>query len=96
LLLGTRDLGEVPLVIWCATSRRARRARTEQPSANVPGKVATATQFAAVLVVLWSPAHGRMAVYLAAVAGAVAAASYWRRALAMETDAGTGPDAAPQ
>jgi cardiolipin synthase len=81
LLLSTRELGEAPLVAWFVLSPSARARRTEHPSANVPGKVATALQFVAVaLAVARAPATGYF-VGVAAIAGAVAAVSYWRRAL---------------
>jgi cardiolipin synthase len=81
VLLGTREIGELPLVVWIATSRAARRMRSEHPSANVPGKLATVFQFAAVsAAILRSPARDAL-VDLTAVAGVLAAASYWARSL---------------
>lgn len=80
-LLGTREIGELPLVAWLATSRAARQLRTEHPSANVPGKLATMLQFAAVTAaILRSPARDAL-VDLTAVAGGLAAVSYWARSL---------------
>ncbi len=81
LLLGARDIGELPLVVWLSASRRARQNRKEQPSANVPGKIATTLQFVAVVTALIAPAQRGVAVVVAALAGAVAAVSYWLRAL---------------
>ncbi len=91
LLLATRDLLELPLVAWIAWSARARRVRAESAAANAPGKLATAFQFACVAsaVFAWKSASGWAVA--AAVAGAVAAALYWRRALSL---AGPGPSIA--
>ncbi len=80
LLLGTRDIGEIPLVIWLALSRRRRRAKEVTPSANPWGKIATAIQFIAIGVALMLPAARLLPIVIAAVAGGLAAASYWRRA----------------
>lgn len=79
-LLGTREIGELPLVLWVALSRRARRARSEQATANAIGKVATALQFVAVSAALFHAPYARGWVVATAVAGAAAAFSYWRRA----------------
>lgn len=81
LLLSMREIGELPLVLWFALSERARRTRAGQPSANVAGKAATVLQFAAVGAALLQAPYAEMAVILAAVGGAFAALSYWRRAL---------------
>lgn len=81
LWLSTRELGELPLVVWFVLNRRARAARADHPSANLPGKLATLLQFVAIG---WSLFDGpRLDLWLGLVAGAgvVAAFSYWRRAL---------------
>jgi CDP-diacylglycerol--glycerol-3-phosphate 3-phosphatidyltransferase/cardiolipin synthase len=80
-LLSTREIGEFPLVVWMAFSQHARRARVETPMANVPGKLATALQFAAITMALFRTRWVEQVVYLTAFAGALAAVSYWRRAL---------------
>ena len=81
VLLGTREIGELPLVAWIATSRAARQVRAKHPSANLPGKLATAFQFAAVTAaILRSPARDPL-VDLTALVGVLAAVSYWARAL---------------
>jgi CDP-diacylglycerol--glycerol-3-phosphate 3-phosphatidyltransferase/cardiolipin synthase len=81
LLLSTREVGELPLVIWLALSHRARQLRAESTSANVPGKLATAFQFAAATAALigWSHVYGM--VIVTAAAGVVAAVVYWVRAV---------------
>jgi CDP-diacylglycerol--glycerol-3-phosphate 3-phosphatidyltransferase/cardiolipin synthase len=80
-LLCTRELGELPLVAWLALSHRARRAHAERASANAAGKVATVLQFASIASVLFAGAHTDAWITATAIAGAIAAASYWRRSL---------------
>jgi cardiolipin synthase len=81
LLLSTRELGELPLVVWLSFSRDARRKRKDHPKANLPGKAATALQFAAVVAALFrSPATPAL-VSVTAAAGVVAAIVYWTREL---------------
>lgn len=81
LLLSTREVGELPLVIWLAVSHRARRLRAESTSANVPGKLATTLQFAAATAALLRWSHVGAMVTVTAVAGVVAAVVYWVRAV---------------
>jgi len=81
VLLSTREIGELPLVLWLALSPRARRARAAAPSANVAGKIATVLQFASVTSALFHAPHTLVWVVATAVVGAVAALVYWRRAL---------------
>jgi cardiolipin synthase (CMP-forming) len=81
LLLSTRELGELPLVVWLALSPRARAARTEQERANVPGKVATVLQFVSVGWALLHQPRLELWIGATAIAGVVAATSYWVRAL---------------
>lgn len=80
-LLGTREIGELPLVAWLTFSRSARRARTEQPAANVPGKLATALQFGTVSAILLGAPYVEVWVGATAVMGTVAAVMYWRKFL---------------
>jgi len=84
LLLSTRELLELPLVVWFAASPSARRARAGKPSANAFGKLATALQFAAVVSTLlrWSVAD--LCIGATAVVGVLAALSYWLRALRLD------------
>ncbi|MEZ4302925.1 MAG: CDP-alcohol phosphatidyltransferase family protein, partial [Polyangiaceae bacterium] len=81
LLLSTRELGELPLVLWLSIDRAARTKRKDHPRANLPGKLATALQFAAVTAALFHLSWTPVLVYTTAVAGAVAAAVYWAREL---------------
>jgi CDP-diacylglycerol--glycerol-3-phosphate 3-phosphatidyltransferase/cardiolipin synthase len=80
-LLSTREIGEIPLVLWLASSPRARRARVEHPAANVVGKMATALQFGSVTAALFESSHLTSWVGVTAVMGAAAAFTYWQRAL---------------
>lgn len=79
ILLGTREIGELPLVAWLALSHHARRARAEQPAANVPGKLATALQFGTVSAALLGAPRVDLWTYATAVMGTIAAILYWRR-----------------
>jgi cardiolipin synthase (CMP-forming) len=81
LLLSTRELLELPLVVWFAMSPKARSARAEKPSANAFGKLATVLQFAAVVATLLGWPIADMSIAATAVVGVLAALSYWVRAL---------------
>lgn len=76
-----REILEVPLALWTAFSRRFYGARLEGASANVPGKLATVVQFAAVLSAIALPAILTATLAAAAVTGAGAGVSYWARQL---------------
>lgn len=80
--LAARDLGELLLLAYCVAAGRTRRSRATAPASNRAGKLATTTQFAAVVVVLARPAWADPVLAVAAVAGTAAAISYWRRELA--------------
>ena len=83
-LLATREVGELPLLVWWIFNRNRRHGRASHPMANVPGKLATVVQFAAVAAaILGSGATGGLVVF-AAVAGGLAAATYWWRELHKE------------
>ncbi len=79
-LLATREIAELPLVLWVALSKRARGTRAENPTANILGKVATVFQFAAVSWALFGGPFIDLWIGATAGAGAVAALGYWRRA----------------
>lgn len=81
LLLSTREIGEAPLVMWYAFSRRMRRARVETPMANWTGKAATTLQFATVALALVGSKLTKPLLYATAAAGVLAAGSYLARAL---------------
>lgn len=81
VLLATRELGELPLVLWWAFSRRERKRRASTPQANTPGKLATTLQFATVACITAGVQHVDWLIGLTASAGAAAAWSYWHREL---------------
>lgn len=83
LLLSTREIGELPLVVWLSLDRAARKRRKDHPQANRPGKLATSLQFAAVTAALFHWTGTPLLVGATAVVGVVAAIAYWRWALAL-------------
>jgi len=80
-LLGSREVGELPLVAWLAVSPAARRRRVED-RANLFGKAATVVQFAAIVATITRSEARAPLLWLTAAIGAAAAVSYWRRTLA--------------
>lgn len=81
LLLSTRELGELPLVVWLSLSRERRKKRKDHPKANAPGKIATALQFATVVAALFHWPWTSALVGVTALSGAIAAVVYWAREL---------------
>lgn len=79
-LLGTREIGELPLVVWLAVSPEARKRKVDD-RANLLGKAATVLQFAAIALAITGSHFKTPLVVATVVVGAAAAASYWRRAL---------------
>ncbi|MCC6554854.1 MAG: CDP-alcohol phosphatidyltransferase family protein [Polyangiaceae bacterium] len=77
----SREILEVPLALWIALAPRFRGTRLEGARANIPGKLATMVQFAAVLCAIALPAALEATLIAAAVAGAAAGISYWARQL---------------
>lgn len=75
VLLGTRDMGELALLLYLRVTGRTVVGR----SANVGGKVATAMQYAALVAVLLRNDARYVIVAAAAFAGVLATISYWRR-----------------
>ncbi|EYF03969.1 CDP-alcohol phosphatidyltransferase family protein [Chondromyces apiculatus] len=77
--LCTREVLQLPLVLWIGLSPRFRGARFAIARANIPGKAATVLQFAAVLAAIaWPPAL-TASLWAAAVAGVGSGVSYWIR-----------------
>lgn len=76
-----REILELPLALWIALSRRFRGRRLSAASANIPGKLATTVQFAAVLTAIALPVALPAMLAAAAIAGAAAGVSYWGRQL---------------
>jgi cardiolipin synthase len=90
LLLSTREVGELPLVLWGALHRTDRKRLRDRASANFSGKFATCLQF---VTTCWaSLALPRIELWLlgTALAGVVAAIGYWRRELRIERAQRTG------
>jgi cardiolipin synthase len=81
LQLATRELGELPLVLWWALHRDRRQARAEDPKANAVGKLCTIFQFVAVVGALTDARWKDLALGAAALMGCLAAWKYWQREL---------------
>lgn len=81
LVLATREIGELPLVLWWMFSHTRRRARVEQPMANLMGKLATTLQFATVASALLETPYTDEILVLTGISGVAAAATYWQREL---------------
>ena len=79
--LATRELGELPLVIWWALHHDRRQARAADPKANVVGKLCTMFQFAAVAGALTGASWKHVALGASALMGVWAAWRYWQREL---------------
>ncbi len=77
LFLATRDLGEIALGfrMWMFDARKPE----PLGRANVPGKIATLLQYAAVIAILLGAKGHVLWTGAAALAGVVASISYWRR-----------------
>lgn len=80
LLLGSREIGELPLVAWLTVSPSARRRKVED-RANVIGKAATVMQFAAIWATIVRSDTRFVLIGCTAAVGALAAVSYWRRSI---------------
>jgi phosphatidylglycerophosphate synthase len=81
LLLATREIGELPLVVWWALHDGQRRARAEDPRANWLGKAATVVQFIAIAAILFHARSRDGWLWISAATGVAAAIGYWRREL---------------
>jgi cardiolipin synthase len=81
VLLSSREIGEIPLVVWLTVNRDARSRRAEHPMANLPGKLATALQFGTATAALLRMPHLGWLIDATAGVGLLAAASYWTREL---------------
>jgi CDP-diacylglycerol--glycerol-3-phosphate 3-phosphatidyltransferase/cardiolipin synthase len=77
-----REILEAPLLLWVLRETRAGKAPVPEVRANVPGKLATVAQFAAVMAALELPEALPAALAAAAATGTVAGVAYWRRELA--------------
>lgn len=79
MMLATRDLGEVPLLIYLAVAHQIEP-RTKRAS-NAAGKLATVLQMATIGAIVLELPHRTAWVLATAGIGAVAAAWYWVREL---------------
>jgi phosphatidylglycerophosphate synthase len=77
LLLGSRDLVELPIALWLAFDSRARRDRSDQLKANVFGKIVTVLQFTTVVAALAASRYVTLLAVSSGLAGVVAGATYW-------------------
>jgi CDP-diacylglycerol--glycerol-3-phosphate 3-phosphatidyltransferase/cardiolipin synthase len=87
VLLSTREIGELPLVVWLSLDRAARQRRKDHPKANGPGKAATTFQFIAVIAALFHWKWTWVLIGVTAVTGVLAAVVYWVRWLRPEAGA---------
>jgi len=79
LLLGVRDVVELPLLVWLLFDTSSLTDRSGHVRANVFGKVVTALQFATVVTALFLlPLAWPLAV-VSGASGLLAAATYWSR-----------------
>jgi phosphatidylglycerophosphate synthase len=86
LLLGARDLGELPLVVYLGLRRRLG---TRAPrGANAGGKLATVLQFLVVAVAILELPYRGVWIGVAGGAGLVAAVGYWVREVGGERESG--------
>ena len=74
-----REILEAPLILWILVEARDGTAPTPEVHANLPGKLATTAQFAAVMAALEAPAVLPLALVASAVTGTIAGVGYWRR-----------------
>jgi phosphatidylglycerophosphate synthase len=81
VLLATRELGELPLVIWWVIHEDGGRGRAEDPRANWSGKAATVCQFVAIASISFGGELSSAWLASTALAGAASAVFYWWREL---------------
>jgi CDP-diacylglycerol--glycerol-3-phosphate 3-phosphatidyltransferase/cardiolipin synthase len=77
-----REILEAPLLLWVLLEAHEGTAPIPEVRANVPGKLATVAQFAAVMAALELPEVLPAALLASAATGTVAGVAYWRRELA--------------
>lgn len=78
VLLCTRELGELPLLIWLLLVPRARAVGPAEARANWLGKLTTVLQFGALCALLFQSASFAWWIAATAASGAIAAVAYWR------------------
>jgi len=79
LLVGVRDIAELPLVLWFILAPGARRAAPQK--ANVFGKIVTVLQFATLTAAIFGYRHVLALSLVTAIGGAFAASVYLARTL---------------
>jgi phosphatidylglycerophosphate synthase len=94
LLLGARDVVELPLVVWSALNRRILADGSERVKANMFGKAVTVVQFVTAIAALFSQGYVYFLALAAGALGVVAGATYWARVLRRGRTG--GPDDPPQ
>jgi phosphatidylglycerophosphate synthase len=77
LLLGSRDLVELPIALWLVFNSQARRDRSNQLKANVFGKIVTVLQFTTVVAALMASRYVTFLAVSSGLAGVTAGATYW-------------------
>lgn len=96
LLLGSRDLVELPLVLWFAFNTRARADHLVESKANVFGKIVTVLQFATVVAALTASRYVTVLAVVSGASGVVAGISYLARAFRQPPPRGDGGDPGPR
>lgn len=92
----TREILEAPLLAWVLLGRGARHADdVSDVRSNIPGKLATMAQFAAVMTAIEAPVLLPAALGVAAVTGVAAGVAYWMRELGGRSAAPPGEPVAP-
>jgi phosphatidylglycerophosphate synthase len=79
LLVGARDIVQLPLAIWFVSDRAAVADRSGRVRANVLGKLVTVLQFGTVACALLSAPYVATFARACGVVGMIAGASYWFR-----------------
>lgn len=74
-----REILEAPLLVWGLAARPHQQREVTDVRANVPGKIATVAQFAAVMAAIEAPVLLPVALGASAVAGLAAGLMYWKR-----------------
>lgn len=81
-----REILEAPLLVWGLLARPQEQREVTEVRANVPGKIATVAQFAAVMAAIEAPVLLPAALVVAGAAGVVAGVMYWRRELGRRSE----------
>jgi CDP-diacylglycerol--glycerol-3-phosphate 3-phosphatidyltransferase/cardiolipin synthase len=77
LLLGVRDLVELPLMAWLLSRPRLLAARAKRVKANIVGKAVTALQFGTVIAALFGTRYADGLAAVTGMAGLGAGVVYW-------------------